>query len=42
MITSRPDFLLNFHGLATCNRVELLGFTKHDYIHKYYENATPA
>ena len=36
LITSRPDFSLNLHGLA--NRVEILGFTKDD-IHKYFENA---
>ena len=36
MITSRPDFSLDLHGLA--NRVEILGFTKGD-IHDYLENA---
>ena len=36
LITSRPDFSLDFHGLA--NRVEILGFTKSD-IHDYFENA---
>ena len=35
MITSRPDFSLDLHGLA--NRVEILGFTKVD-IHNYFEN----
>ena len=36
LITSRPDFSLNLHGLA--NRVEILGFTKGD-IQTYFENA---
>ena len=36
LITSRPDFSLDLHGLA--NRVEILGFTKVD-IHNYFENA---
>ena len=36
LITSRPDFSLDLHGLA--NRVEILGFTKGD-IHDYFENA---
>ena len=36
LITSRPDFSLDLHGLA--NRVEILGFTKDD-IHEYFENA---
>ena len=36
LITSRPDFSLDLHGLA--NRVEILGFTKSD-IHDYFENA---
>ena len=36
LITSRPDFSLDLHGLA--NRVEILGFTKGD-IHNYFENA---
>ena len=36
LITSRPDFSLDLHGLA--NRVEILGFTKDD-IHSYFENA---
>ena len=36
LITSRPDFSLDLHGLA--NRVEILGFTKGD-IHEYFENA---
>ena len=36
LITSRPDFSLDLHGLA--NRVEILGFTKTD-IHDYFENA---
>ena len=36
LITSRPDFSLNLHGLA--NRVEILGFTKDD-IHKYFKYA---
>ena len=36
LITSRPDFSLDLHGLA--NRVEILGFTKSD-IHNYFENA---
>ena len=36
LITSRPDFSLDLHGLA--NRVEILGFTKGD-IHSYVENA---
>ena len=36
LITSRPDFSLDLHGLA--NRVEILGFTKVD-IHKYFGNA---
>ena len=36
LITSRPDFTLDLHGLA--NRVEILGFTKGD-IHDYFENA---
>ena len=35
LITSRPDFSLDLHGLA--NRVEILGFTKGD-IHDYFEN----
>ena len=35
LITSRPDFSLDLHGLA--NRVEILGFTKGD-IHNYFEN----
>ena len=35
LITSRPDFSLDLHGLA--NRVEILGFTKSD-IHNYFEN----
>ena len=35
LITSRPDFSLDLHGLA--NRVEILGFTKGD-IHEYFEN----
>ena len=35
LITSRPDFSLDLHGLA--NRVEILGFTKVD-IHNYFEN----
>ena len=36
LITSRPDFSLDLHGLA--NRVEILGFTKVD-IRIYFENA---
>ena len=36
LITSRPDFSLDLHGLA--NRVEIVGFTKGD-IHNYFENA---
>ena len=36
LITSRPDFSLELHGLA--NRVEILGFTK-GVIHNYFENA---
>ena len=36
LITSRPDFSLDLHGLA--NRVEILGFTKGD-IHDYFKNA---
>ena len=36
LITSRPDFSLDLHGLA--NRVEILGFTK-VVIHDYFENA---
>ena len=36
LITSRPDFSLDLHGIA--NRVEILGFTKGD-IHNYFENA---
>ena len=36
LITSRPDFSLDLHGLA--NRVEILGFTKGD-IHNYFKNA---
>ena len=36
LITSRPDFSLDLHGLA--NRVEILGFTKGD-IHDYFEKA---
>ena len=36
LVTSRPDFSLDLHGLA--NRVEILGFTKGD-IHNYFENA---
>ena len=36
LITSRPDFSLDLHGLA--NRIEILGFTKGD-IHDYFENA---
>ena len=36
LVTSRPDFSLDLHGLA--NRVEILGFTKDD-IHIYFENA---
>ena len=36
LITSRPDFSLDLHGLA--NRVEILGFTKSD-IHHYFKNA---
>ena len=36
LITSRPDFSLNLHGLT--NRVEILGFTKDD-IHKYFKYA---
>ena len=36
LITSRPDFSLDIHGLA--NRVEILGFTKDD-IRKYFKNA---
>ena len=36
LITSRPDFSLDLHGLA--NRVEILGFTKGD-IHNYFESA---
>ena len=36
LITSRPDFSLDLHGLA--NRVEILGFTKSD-IHDYFKNA---
>ena len=36
LITSRPNFSLDLHGLA--NRVEILGFTKGD-IHNYFENA---
>ena len=36
LITSRPDFSLDLHGLA--NRVEILGFTKGD-SHNYFENA---
>ena len=36
LITSRPDFSLDLHGLA--NRAEILGFTKGD-IHDYFENA---
>ena len=36
LVTSRPDFSLNLHGLT--NRVEILGFTKGD-IHNYFENA---
>ena len=42
LITSRPDFSLDLHGLA--NRVEILGFTKSD-IHDYFEKCiedTPA
>ena len=35
LITSRPDFSLDLHGLA--NRVEIIGFTKGD-IHDYFEN----
>ena len=35
LITSRPNFSLDLHGLA--NRVEILGFTKGD-IHDYFEN----
>ena len=35
LITSRPDFSLDLHGLS--NRVEILGFTKSD-IHDYFEN----
>ena len=35
LITSRPDFSLDLHGLA--NRVEILGFAKGD-IHNYFEN----
>ena len=36
LITSRPDFSLDLHGLA--NRVEILGFTKSD-IQDYFVNA---
>ena len=36
LITSRPDFSLDLHGLA--NRVEIVGFTKGD-IRNYFENA---
>ena len=36
LITSRPDFSLDLHGLA--NRVEILGFTKGD-IHNYFKSA---
>ena len=36
LITSRPDFSLDLHGLA--NRVEILGFTKRD-ICDYFKNA---
>ena len=36
LITSRPDFSLDLHGLA--NRVEILGFTKSD-ICDYFKNA---
>ena len=36
LVTSRPDFSLDLHGLA--NRVVILGFTKDD-IHIYFENA---
>ena len=36
LITSRPDFSLDLHGLV--NRVVILGFTKGD-IHNYFENA---
>ena len=36
LITSRPDFSLDLHGLA--NRVEILGFAKVD-IHNYFKNA---
>ena len=36
LITSRPDFSLDLHGLA--NRVEILGFTKSN-IHDYFKNA---
>ena len=36
LITSRPDFSLDLHGLA--NRVKIIGFTKGD-IHNYFENA---
>ena len=36
LITSRPDFSLDLHGLA--NRVVILGFAKSD-IHNYFENA---
>ena len=35
LITSRPDFSMDLHGLG--NRVEILGFTKDD-IHDYFEN----
>ena len=36
LITSRPDFSLDLHGLS--NRVEILGFTKSD-IRDYFESA---
>ena len=36
LITSRPDFSLDLHGLA--NRVKIIGFTKGD-IYNYFENA---
>ena len=36
LITSRPDFSLDLHGLA--NRVKIIAFTKGD-IHNYFENA---